>query len=100
MMSDLINRQAAIDVIEHYIGEVRNIPMGTAFKEGVKDGYCRIRSIIMSLPSAERKHGEWLQISPAKIYECSECGQNVMTTDIDCYSFCHGCGADMRGDND
>lgn len=52
-MSDLINRQDAIDAINHYLGEVKNISMGTAFKEGVKDGYCRIRSIIMSLPSTD-----------------------------------------------
>ena len=48
----------------------------------------------------ERKKGTWVQISPAKIYECSECGQTVMTDDIDCYKFCHGCGADMRGEQD
>lgn len=52
---DLINRQDAIDAIEHYIDEVRNIPMGTAFKEGVKDGYYRTTSIIKRLPSAERR---------------------------------------------
>lgn len=43
------------------------------------------------------KH-KWKKISPAGIYECSRCGQNVMTDDIDCYKFCHGCGVDMRGD--
>lgn len=48
--------------------------------------------------SAER-NGHWMQISPAKIYECSECGQNVMTNDIDCYKFCHGCGARMKGED-
>ena len=46
----------------------------------------------------ERKTGQWLQISPAGIYECSECGQTVMTKDISCYKFCHGCGAYMGGD--
>ena len=45
---------------------------------------------------AENK-GEWKRISPAGIYECSECGQNVMTSDIECYKFCHGCGARMKG---
>ena len=43
----------------------------------------------------ERKTGEWKQISPARIYECTVCGQNVMTDDIECYKFCHGCGAKM-----
>lgn len=44
----------------------------------------------------ERKKGHWIQISPAGIYECSECGKHVMTSDIDAYDFCHRCGADMR----
>ncbi len=43
------------------------------------------------------KTGRWKRISPAGIYECSECGQNVMTGDIECYQFCHGCGAKMEG---
>lgn len=42
--------------------------------------------------------GEWVQISPARIYECSKCGQNVMTDDIESYKFCHGCGVKMGGD--
>lgn len=41
------------------------------------------------------KHGKWVRISPAKIYECSECGQTILTGDIECYKFCHGCGARM-----
>lgn len=50
------------------------------------------------LPSAQLEHekGEWIKISPARIYECSKCGKNVMTNDIEAYNFCHGCGADMR----
>lgn len=42
------------------------------------------------------KTGHWVRISPAKIYECSECGQTVMTDDIECYHYCHGCGAKME----
>ena len=41
------------------------------------------------------KTGYWIKISPAGIYECSECGQNVMTSDICAYKFCHGCSAKM-----
>lgn len=44
----------------------------------------------------ERKKGNWIKISPANIYECSECGKNVMTDDISAYDFCHGCGAEME----
>lgn len=41
------------------------------------------------------KYGHWIKISPAGIYECSECGKNVMTSDIEAYEYCHGCGARM-----
>lgn len=41
--------------------------------------------------------GTWKQISPARIYECSVCRQNVMTDDIGAYKYCHGCGAKMEG---
>lgn len=47
----------------------------------------------------ERKKGHWIKISPANIYECSECGKNVMTDDISAYVFCHGCGAEMEGES-
>jgi hypothetical protein len=51
-------------------------------------GYCTI-------PSAEAVQGEWIRVGH-DIYECSLCHQNVMTKDIDCYSYCHRCGASMR----
>lgn len=63
-------------------------------------GHPNLAKMIMDekrFPSAQPKKGKWVRISPAKIYECSICGQNVMTDDIECYRFCHGCGADMRG---
>lgn len=59
-----------------------------------------IASIIREQPTAdvvEAVPGEWKQISPAKIYECSVCGQLLMSDDIDIYHFCHGCGAKMDG---
>lgn len=48
----------------------------------------------------ERKTGKWVKISPDGIYECSQCRQNVMTSDIEAYKFCHGCGAKMIGGDD
>lgn len=54
------------------------------YRRGFADGERRIG-----------RAGKWLQISPAGIYECSACGQNVMTDDIDAYRWCHGCGAKM-----
>ena len=48
-----------------------------------------------SVNPQEPNTGRWIKISPADIYECSECGQNVMTADICAYRYCHGCGAKM-----
>ena len=44
----------------------------------------------------ESKTGHWKRIG-YDIYECSICGQNVMTGDICAYRHCHGCGAHMKG---
>ena len=67
-----------------------------------KDFVRKLMDYVADAPTVEpeRKKGTWVQISPAKIYECSDCGQTVMTDDIDCYKFCHGCGADMRGEEE
>ena len=43
-----------------------------------------------------REAVRWIKISPAGIYECSGCGQNVMTRDIDAYKYCHGCGKRVK----
>ena len=49
---------------------------------------------IMSL-SADAVQGEWHQISPARIYECSICNHNVLTDYIDTYNYCPNCGTIM-----
>lgn len=53
--------------------------------------------IDLCISALSENKGEWQKISPAGIYECSCCGQNAMTNDIECYKFCHGCGARMKG---
>ena len=52
---------------------------------------------VYHMPTIEpkRKTGKWIRISPAGIYECSECHGHIMTKDIDCYDFCHRCGVAM-----
>lgn len=62
----------------------------------ISDVYFAVGKAIEALSQPQRIRARWVQISPAKIYECSLCGKNVMTEDIDAYDFCHGCGADMR----
>lgn len=85
-MNDLISRQAAIDEVKQLY----------EWHDTVTED--RLINHLKRLPSAqpERKTGKWTKISPASIYECSVCGQNIMTQDIDVYSYCHGCGAKME----
>jgi len=61
------------------------------------DNEVTARQLIDEQPTIkqEPKTGHWIRISPAGVYECSECGHNVMTSDICAYKFCHGCGAKM-----
>ena len=61
-----------------------------------------IYGMVINAPTVDAvpvRHGRWKRISPARIYECSKCGQVVMTCDIDVYKYCHGCGAKMEADD-
>jgi hypothetical protein len=88
---DTISRAAAIAVADSsdYVG---------LSVDDVKKVTDEVVKGLKQLPSAqpERKTGKWKKISPASIYECSVCGQNIMTQDIDAYRYCHGCGAEME----
>lgn len=44
----------------------------------------------------KQKTGHWKKISPSGIMECSVCGGNVLTSDIEAYKYCHHCGAKMK----
>ena len=96
---DVISRQAAIDALKNRWKKTRNY-------EGIGDDIAEecelyLKQLPSAQPTAEPvRHGKWIRVSPAKIYECSECGQNVCTGDIECYRFCHQCGARMDGDRD
>lgn len=92
--SDTISRQAAINALRMcYDTETITMDNGDEYID-----YGDAVNEIEQLPPAQPKRGKWIKISPANIYECSECGKNVMTNDICAYDFCHGCGADMRGE--
>jgi len=59
-------------------------------EQAVKAAYAEAESATVNTNTAY-----WVKISPEGIYECSECGQNVKTDDIDAYDYCHGCGRKM-----
>ena len=65
------------------------------FRDGTATLATGTKPYYRELKAEPVRHGKWLRISPAKIYECSECGQNVMTDDIECYAYCQHCGARM-----
>lgn len=101
-MDDLISRQDVIDLIDHYIGNSRKgrMKLSEEFIEGMEDGYFRIRSAILGLPSAERK-GNWIVEDIYMSTKCSICGftlENWMQGAF--YNYCPNCGADMRGEQD
>lgn len=65
------------------------------------NSYFEFKNIVETMPTVdtvEQKHGHWIKISPANIYECSVCNKDVMTSDIEAYQFCHKCGAKMDGE--
>ena len=91
--TDCISREQAIEALDKRFD---SIPMEQTSE------ILMLRKDLRDLPPAqpERIKGHWVKISPANIYECSECGKSVMTNDICAYDFCHGCGADIKGEQD
>ena len=68
---------------------------GPGFGIVCRDGLMRDALALLK----EKGTTRWRQISPARIYECEVCGQNVMTDDIDAYKYCHGCGRMVKWDD-
>ena len=104
-MSDLIDRQKAIDAALTFIVEY----CGAAFDEDMQKMLCER---LGDIPSAdpERKTGEW-EVQPSTgedrpfiWWKCSECGHVIFSeTERDrreFHAFCGRCGADMRGDDE
>lgn len=84
-MSDLISRRDVLNELDGCDYELKDWQRW------------KLKTMVRDIPSAQpdRKKGNWIKISPANIYECSECGKNVMTDDISAYDFCYGCGSEM-----
>ena len=89
---DLISRADAIEAACKAVCE----DDVSIFPECDQIKYCDEIQALLALPSADAVQGEWIRVGH-DIYECSLCHQNVMTKDIDCYSYCHRCGARMKG---
>ena len=89
-MSDLIDRQAAIEALWKIKDERDSVYYTSAIYTAV--------DALEQLPSAEPKRGKW---EPNKddsagcgFFVCSVCGADS----YDAWDFCPYCGADMRGE--
>ena len=108
-MSNLIDRQAAIDVLNEYFARI-----GKLKRRGLTKGEKAISldtvGAIKTLPPAQRK-GKWLEKKVIPLYEngfplqsckCSECGIYDIRPYMYYFSepnFCSYCSADMRQDD-
>lgn len=86
-MSDLIERQAAIDAVRSYMAD-----------NDIEDSDWHADGIVYEikrLPTVETKTGQWIKIH-WKAYRCSECSRaSEYSTD-----YCPNCGAEMKEDTD
>jgi len=90
-MADLIDRQAAIDAIEAYFGDLPIVV------------HHDMLQLIKDLPPAqpERKTGRWVHDGYDFPHgndwiHCSVCGQRGINVPADLSNYCPNCGADMR----
>jgi len=94
-MSDLINRQDAID------GADEIIKRDTSGNNAVVEAMKAWKAYIGNLPSAERKRGKWVEAyedyrQQISWWECSVCKYGVSWKP----NFCPNCGSEMRGEDD
>ena len=82
-------------------GHGRLIDLDALIEKEMIGGYMEIdEKDICNIPVIIKgtEKGKWLVDDGfRKIYKCPECGQIVMTNDIEVYRFCHGCGMKMEG---
>lgn len=109
-MSDLIDRQAAINEIEHHIRTAEQPYQLTDADRIMNHAFEIAASCIYNLPDAEpeRKTGKWIygehDVAMCDGYWCDKCGffvpwdyEHKFIDFINDYHFCPSCGAKMEG---
>ena len=96
-MSDLIDRQAAIDALHM---DTSIIPFKKA-REYADATISEIRNRLEKLPSAEPKRGKWIKTARwGRVYYCDQCRNYLDFDGVNAgrgsTNFCPNCGADMR----
>ena len=113
-MSDLIDRQQAIDEIKSYSVWVTYTKGDSSIdeEEFAHDIMKQTKRAILSclkhdVPSAQPKKGKWIRHSIGHMnipwgYDCSACGAWFVINDdaFKRYDFCPNCGSDNRGEQD
>ena len=101
-MSDLIDRQAAIDALERAKQNIRH-NLERAIGRAICELLDEVENGIKQLPPIQPKRGRWHYSDgkPARIglsfgVICDQCG----TESEYCTNFCGECGADMRGEQE
>ena len=89
-MAEYIDRKSAIDVVTKWFDKIHQ--NGDICIDGLR-----------SLPAAdvvERKTERWIfsydHGGPNSAYFCSNCRRTIHTADLDAWSFCPSCGAEME----
>lgn len=94
-MSDLINRQDAIEALVNKGQASTRYKIGDFWELNGQE----IREVLNAMPSVadvvEVKHGRWIDTGSGQ--ECSIC-QEIQYGYDSARNFCPNCGADMRGD--
>lgn len=108
-MSDLIDRQAAINAINSWFEKAKHPMNRGAYNNGEVAAYSTAISEIENLPSAEQgQHGRWEFIGD-QMFRCPECGQTFSKMLLEGWGTyldrlylppCPICGADMIGEQD
>ena len=100
-MDRLLSESAVLEAVSNGCREWRGIykrceenikAISSTVDERVDERVDETNGQLTNTDIPSRADGYWKKISPAGIYECSKCGQNVKTQDICAYHFCHGCG--------
>ena len=97
-MTDLINRQAAIDAVKKC-----NVKEVTPAYMLIDNADAMMELRLLPSVEPERKTGHWIyydEYAEAVTHTCSECGKRMTTAIGVKASFCWNCGADMRGEQD
>lgn len=89
-MSDLIDRQAAIEIVRVRCARIPT--MAIRAMQELKD---------LPAEEPERKRGKWVKMSDSfgTYYACNCCGEDCTPHGMKT-PFCPSCGADMRGNNE